>query len=198
MAATFSVTDFQSVIQKRGGLVQPNRYSVYITNPKKLSGRGLDIHFPLLVEATSLPSRSLPTADNKTYGPLRKIARESIYADLSMTFILTQDMAIKHYFDQWLNLIQTDYEYDPSYYDDYTSEIYIALLHDSQKLLPANVVNKELGNYSIRIEEAFPISVGEIALGFADVNTYAKLQVTFAYRRWVNDKGRIAPALPVG
>ena len=191
MALTFSVADFQSVIQKRGGLVQPNKYSVYIKTPSKLATRGLETDFPLLVEATSLPSRSLATADNRTYGPLRKIARESIYADLAMTFMLTQDMAIKNYFDQWLNLIQSDYQYDPSYYDDYTTDIYIALLHDNQKnVIPANIVNKKSGNYSIRIEEAFPISVGDVALSFADVNTYAKLQITFAYRRWVNEESR--------
>jgi len=191
MALTFNVADFQSVIQKRGGLVQPNRYSVYITNPEKLYARGLDKDFPLLIEATSLPSRSMATADNKTYGPLRKIARESIYADLSMTFILTQDMVIKNYFDNWLNLIQTDFQYDPSYYDDYTTDIYMALLPIEQHSIIPAIATGEHNYYTIKIEEAFPISVGDIALSSADVNTYAKLQVTFAYRRWINAKSRV-------
>ena len=138
-------------------------------------------------EALAFPGRSIATADYKTYGPVTKIGRESIYADMSITFMLTQDMAIREYFDRWLNLIQNDTTYDPNYIDDYAGDIYIGQLSaDDQERLLAGASGAQFFTYAQKIEDAFPTSVGDVTLGHAENNTYGKLLVNFTYRRSIN------------
>ena len=40
------------------------------------------------------------------------------------------------------------------------------------------------GSYGIKFREAFPLIVGAINLGWSQNNEYARLSVTFAYRKW--------------
>ena len=39
-------------------------------------------------------------------------------------------------------------------------------------------------SYGIKFREAFPLNVGAINLGWGQNNEYARLSVTFAYRKW--------------
>ena len=185
---SFNIESFQKVLTMRGGLQQPNRYSVYISQPQAGemdSETAKDI--PYLAEALTFPGRSIATADYKTYGPVTKIGRESIYADMSITFMLTADMAIREYFDRWLNLVQNDRTYDPNYIDDYAGDIYIGQLNaeDEERILSGSA-DAQYFSYAQKIEDAFPTSVGDITLGHAENNTYGKLLVNFTYRRSIN------------
>lgn len=182
---SFSITDFQGVIDKRGGLSTTNRYVVYIAAPEDFAQMQSDI--PYLCEVASFPSRSIATADQKIYGPMRKIARESLYGDISLSFIVTEDFKIKDHFDSWLNKIQDPVSYDPSYYDSYIGTLYIGQLKNSGT---PNLPTSESSNfpYSIELQEAYPTLVGDLQLNWSDNNVYHKLQVNFAYRRWLNRK----------
>lgn len=183
MAFNFKIDDFNSLIEKRGGLQPLNRYAMYIT-PVKGIASSIYNDIPLLCEEVSLPGRSIATADYKTYGPVIKIGRESIYADLNATFILTEDMELKKYFDSWMNKVQNDESYDPGYYRDYVSDIYVSAL--SGKKVAAVGTSPDQTNYTARIEDAFPTSMADVALSHTANNTYAKLQVTFTYRRCIH------------
>ena len=184
MAFSFNINDFTSVIAKRGGLQASNRYSVYITS-RGGDYKGVESDIPFLCEDVSLPGRSIATADFKTYGPVIKVGRESIYADLNLTFILTEDMAIKTYFDKWMNSVQNDTSYDPGYYRDYVGQIYIAALSQNTSARLPNV-NYQLLNYAAMVEDGFPTAIADVPFSHGSNNTYAKLQVTFTYRRCVN------------
>jgi hypothetical protein len=180
----FSVSNFQGVIDNRGGLSRPNRFVVHIHPPHGLDGGVLkDLH--ILCESASFPTRSLATADQKMYGPIRKIARESIYADLALNFVVPADYSVKHFFDRWQNLAQNDREYDPSYYDTYIGDITLYAMRETDTNLPGNESSE--APYSIQLEECFPMQVGDIAMSSSDT-AYGKLQITFAYRRWFNRK----------
>lgn len=183
MAFSFNITDFNSVIENRQGLQLSNRYAMYISPVKNLAS-GIYNDIPLLCEEVSLPGRSIATADYKTYGPVIKVGRESIYADLNATFILTQDMRLKEYFDEWMNKVQNDVSYDPGYYRDYVTDIFVSVLSDNKRA--ALGISPEKTNYTARIEDAFPTSMADVPLGHSSNNVYAKLQVTFTYRRCIH------------
>ena len=187
---SFNINSFQEVIANRQGLQQPNRYAVYIVKPPNVDDTENVINdIPFLVQNVSMPGRAIATSDYKTYGPVTKIARESIYADISMSFILTGDMAIKHFFDGWMNFIQDSQSYDPRYLDEYRGDIYIGQLSQDQD---ASILYDRNGaesfGYAQKIEDAFPTAIGDVTLGFSENNTYGTLQVTFTYRRTVNLK----------
>lgn len=185
---SFSIDKFNEVIGERGGFQAPNRYSVYISHPTGLKDSyNAKEAIPYLAEALSFPGRSIATADYKTYGPVTKIGRESVYADLSITFMLTEDMSMRHYFDSWMNIVQNDRSYDPNYLDDYAGDIYIGQLGVNQDaILCAPGADFKKFKYAQKIEDAFPTSVGDVSLSFAENNTYGKLQVNFTYRRSIN------------
>ena len=83
---SFNIDDFTSVIQKRGGLQSPNRYSVKIQSP--LSGvSDIENDIPLLAENVSFAGRSIATSDYKTYGPVIKIGR-NIYSMIRMNSLI--------------------------------------------------------------------------------------------------------------
>lgn len=182
----FSISDFNAIVQRREGVVQPNRYAVYIQSPQKIPGNFKSDDLNLLAETVSVPSRSIATADQRTNGPMRKIARESIYGEMAMEFVLTNDFLAKNYFDAWMVAVQNDHGYGNSYYDDYIGTIWFNSIPSH---LPYEIpvsTNGSPEKFTVKIEEAYPISTGELSYGYANRDTYLKLQVTFAYRRWIN------------
>ena len=183
---SFNIDDFTSVIQRRGGLQSPNRYSVRIQSPVP-GASSIENDIPLLAENVAFAGRSIATSDYKTYGPVIKVGRESIYSDLSMTFILTNDMEMKTYFDKWMNKVQNDITYDPNYYDSYVGNIFIGQLKSNEeaKILQGKT-NASQFSYAQQIQDAFPTAVADVSLGHAENNTYGKLQVTFTYRKSIN------------
>ena len=183
---SFNIDDFTSVIQRRGGLQSPNRYSVRIQSPVP-GASSIENDIPLLAENVAFAGRSIATSDYKTYGPVIKVGRESIYSDLSITFILTNDMEMKTYFDKWMNKVQNDITYDPNYYDSYVGNIFIGQLKSNEeaKVLQGKS-NANKFSYAQQIQDAFPTAVADVALGHAENNTYGKLQVTFTYRKSIN------------
>ena len=96
-------------------------------------------------------------------------------------------MEMKTYFDKWMNKVQNDISYDPSYYDSYVGNIFIGQLKSNEeaKILQGKS-NANKFSYAQQIQDAFPTAVADIALGHAENNTYGKLQVTFTYRKSIN------------
>ena len=180
----FDVESFIANIGTNKGLATGNRYAVNIN--ANVSG-GKNPHVDLYAESISIPSRSIATEDIRTYGPLRKVARESIYGEMTIGFIVTNDMLVKDYFDRWMVTVQNDHSYDVNYYDKYVGDIYIAhLSEDDEYVIPSN--SSQGNHYAVKVEEAYPITIGELNYGYANMNQYMKLSVTFTYRRWINLK----------
>ena len=97
-----------------------------------------------------------------------------MFIDTTMTFICTAEgWKEKAFFDNWQNDIVDPDLYDASYYNDYTTDIWLRAFREDNQ-----------GSYGIKFREAFPLIVGAINLGWSQNNEYARLSVTFAYRKW--------------
>ena len=162
-----SIDRFRNNIMKHGGPAPVNRYEVYIPR-----GGMNDLTF--VCEQAELPGKTVLTVEDKLYGPVRKIGYGQMFIDTTMTFICTaQGWEEKAFFDTWQNDIVDPDMYDASYYNDYTTDLVLRTFTEQNR-----------PSYGIKFKEAFPLNVGAVNIGWSQNNEYARLSVTFAYRKW--------------
>lgn len=151
-------------------LARPSRFDVLFAGNSSLSFR---------CENAELPSRTFATAEQKIgANPTEKFPYHSNYNDVTLTFIVSDNMAEKIYFDRWMNDINPTstfnfkYKKPDQYGSGYVQDISIRQY---------NVKNEE--SYSIRLIEAYPISVNQLDLDWS-ADGHHKLSVVFAYSYW--------------
>ncbi len=162
---TLSIDEFRNNLHRNLGPAPVNRYEVTIPGYSGLT---------FLCEQAELPGKTILTVEDKLYGPVRKIGYGQMFIDTTMTFICTaKGWAEKAFFDSWQNQVVDPETFDASYYTDYTKNIELRTFTETNS-----------PSYGIKFIEAFPLNVGAINLGWSQNNEYARLSVTFAYRRW--------------
>ena len=177
-----SITDFKSKF--KGGPLIPNRYEVVFENaPVSVQDALNSKNVSYMCSSLELPGRNLASAEQKVYGPLRKIPYTSTFVDTTMTFLLSQNAMIeKRFFDSWQETINDINTFDSSYYDDSVCDVQVNILSEFD--------NTQL--YSIKLLEVWPMNVGALNFAYDTKDTPATLTVTFAYRKWIkNEKGPI-------
>ena len=170
-----SISNFRNQFNRLGTPAPTNRFEVTIPTPGGLSIEpDVSRDLTLLCEQAELPGKSMMTVEDKLYGPPRKIAYGQLFIDTTMTFICTSNgWEEKMYFDEWQNQIVDPELFDAKYFDEYTTTVALKTYDEGN-----------VGNYGIRFLEAYPLNVGAVNLGMNQNNEYARLSVTFAYRRW--------------
>jgi len=191
-----SLNDLQSMLSKKGGVAQPNRFNVLFTPPKSnilknpiraltnviTSGASVfnAVHDPrevsILCDTAALPGRSLFTFEHGDVGQQTKYAYTFSDGELRMTFLLTNDYSIKHMFDDWLELIINTDTYVAKYKNEYTADVIIQQL---------NKVNIPV--YAVKLINAFPTSIDAIVLDNSAENSVQKVSVTFAFDKYVKE-----------
>ena len=170
-----SITDFKK--RFKGGPLIPNRYEVVFENaPVSVQDALNSKDVSYMCSSVELPGRNLASAEQKVYGPLRKIPYTSTFVDTTMTFLLSQNAMIeKRFFDSWQETINDINTFDSSYYDDSVCDVQVNILSEYD--------NTQL--YSIKLLEVWPMNVGALNFAYDTRDTPATLTVTFAYRKWV-------------
>jgi len=122
-----NIDNLKSVIGKRGGVAQVNRFEIQVTLPDNL--RGIDTRdFSILCESCTLPGRQITTIDYQILQQSYKIPSGFINDDVSFTFILTNDFYVKKAFEAWANAVIDFDSYKAKYRDNYAGEITIRQL----------------------------------------------------------------------
>ena len=130
--------------------------------------------FSLSCDSVNMPGRSMATSNFKTIGPSREMPYGKVYGgDISMTFLLGQDMLERKIFETWMDSISNPKNNRFKYYDDYVCNCDI-LMFD------------ELGTpvYKSRLVEVYPKEVGAIQLS-NEGSDMAKQNVTLHYRKYI-------------
>lgn len=158
-------------------VARANRFDVTIPAPIPLlpylaTSRNLTFR----CETAQLPSRTFATADQK-FGsnPIEKHAYQSNYNESEMTFIVSDDMSEKIFFDAWMEYINPTMSFDFNYKNDYISTLSVNQYDVKNKL-----------TYSVNLIDAFPISINQLDLDWSNEGHH-KLVVVFAYRYWQNN-----------
>jgi hypothetical protein len=182
----FNINDFRSSFKDVGEPASTATYEVRVHRPP------ININGNILPNATerslayrcqscSLPGKTFGTSDRVTYGPIRKIVNSVVYQDVVFSFIVSESMNEKIFFNTWHNLIidnfekSAGYKHDVEYYDNYVGDLVITQY--SKNGIP---------KYSVKLEDAYPISIEEIPLGWEMNNDYIKVNITIAYRYWTH------------
>ena len=187
---TFNIDTFINDLNTRGTL-QTNKYEVKITRPRLFDNQHLLFEqLKYRAESVKVPGITLETTEVKRYGHdvRQKMPTGASYNDIGITFI-EQDMnRVSKFFYYWLNRIYTFRSTSDigatltavptsglplslvEYKDYYSTRIEIDVFNNSGKL-----------SMSIILEDAFPISMGDVSLGWGDRNSLYKLNVSFSY-----------------
>ena len=172
-----SIAEFRANFKK--DLAKPHRFDVSIIVPPVLTvfaGQpNASRTLKYSCENAQLPSRTLATTEQKTYGPIEKFPYLTTYNDLDLTFIVTDTMVEKYIFDSWLEAINPARTNNFEYKSDYSTIITVNQY---------NVFNDL--TYAVDFYDAYPISMNQMDLDWSQNDSYHKLTVTFAYTRWFN------------
>ena len=178
----------------KDGMSRPNRYEVTLFPPSGTRGsKGLGSNVftkimgdllgdgtvratGLRCEAISMPGRNMDsTPDTNIYGPEREIVTGYSFGDINATFQCSSDMREKKYWETWQRLCYNPQTFDIGYYHDYTGSVEIHTLDE-----------QENRRYGVKLIEAYPKAIGAQSLGYATNDSYQTIDVTIAYRYWVN------------
>lgn len=186
----FNVQNIISSLNKTG-VAKASHVEVQITPPPKLDlGSTRDLMFR--VDSVELPGRTVQTIDHKfiNYGPINKVAYAPVYGDVSISFILSNDLREKYYIEQWQDLmIDTDAltegtepmrKFNAQYFDDYVGTVDIRQYNESGKHTTTH-----------KLIQAYPIIINPISMGWNE-SDIARMTVQFAYRYYKVEKDGIS------
>ena len=158
------VSDAIGSVFGRGG--QQDEYS-------RTSNASVSRYLALQCEAAELPGKSLSTADVKIYGPAFKVPYQTIYGDISFTFLCTNDFYERKLFDKWIECIMppdtNNLRYPKGENTRYLSDITIMQFDEFIKQI-----------YAIKLIDAFPVTISSMPLSWSDDN-FHRVTVSFAY-----------------
>jgi len=160
-----------------GGYASPSRYEVVITQPPKLPGN-TDVLREINMETTqvSFPGMALEVQEDvNIYGPVRKIVTGQTFSEISTQIRLSADLKERNYIDSWQRMGANRQDFSVGYYDDYVGQMEIYQLDKRNRR-----------THGVRLLECYPQSVAEISLDYATNNSLSFVNVTWAYRYWIN------------
>lgn len=167
---TANISDFISSF--RTELARPTNFEVFIFDMPVA---------PFRCESAELPSRNFATVDQKTYGPVEVFPVQSFYDKINLTFICSDDMNEKKYFDAWMEKISSakgptgsGVRFDFEYKDSYQKDIEVKQF---------DITGKQ--SYAVKLINAFPVSTNALSLRWDAANSVHKLPITLAYRYFV-------------
>lgn len=167
------VDDLLSVINKRNGVVRPNRYTARFTPPAEvrvqdaLYNRDLNI----LCESVIFPGRNVATSDYMVGRQNLKNPYTFINSDVTATFLLTGDYLARRVFMAWQAYVFNPFTYEAGYKNEYArTDMYF---------LSLDLNDKEL--YRVTLHNAYPTSISEMTLSNTEENSVMRMNVTFAY-----------------
>lgn len=169
-----SINQFKSSFKT--DVARNSRFDVMIPVPLTLiQYRNMSEKLSFRCEIAGLPSRTLSTLNQQIYGPSEKFPYQSSYGDLTLSFIVSDDMSEKLFFDAWLELINPSTNYNFKYKNDYTTQIAINQYDLEGKK-----------SYSVDLVDAFPIDVSQMDLDWSSEG-FHKLNVVMSYSYWRNN-----------
>jgi hypothetical protein len=158
----------------RDSLIYANRFEVVINTPMVFNTRPTSTKsLTLRCNSVSVPGRSLTTQNYRFYGPQRQFPIEPLYSgDLSLSYILSNDLKERVFFEEWLNFVCNPNNYKFSFYDNYTTNITVNILNKTDEVV-----------YSAIVEEVYPKQLGDLAMGY-ERDEFLTQDITLAYRKY--------------
>ena len=192
MAGTFSPEKIKNLLHHHGGIAYNDKYMVTLNKPP-LGGTDLPggdemrRQLSLLCDTVTLPTKSLATYEKSIYGPVKAMPYRMTFTEASMSFIMTDSMGEKHYFDAWQNMIVDQKTGNVGFFNDYICDITISKFGRA-----ANDFG-DRPTYEVTLFDAWPSIVSEVQLSHSGGTEAMKLPVTFQFKKWKSTEASIGP-----
>ena len=179
--AAFSAEKIKTLLNHHGGIAYNDKYMVTLNKPPGFSlpgGIQIREHLTMLCDTATLPTKSLATFEKTIYGPVKAMPYRMTFTEASMSFIMTDGMEEKKYFDAWQNKIVDEKSGNLGYFDDYVCDINIKKFGRTAG---------SIGNtptYEVTLFDAWPSIVSEIQLSHSGGTEAMKLPITFQFKKW--------------
>lgn len=172
-----NINSFLSQIRK-SGVSRLNRIAINIKPPQELINilnyKGKDDYLTYFAESVTMPGVELGVANFNFGGPIMKMPVSTEYREITITFLIDDDMRQKMFFDAWINYINPkEQKFDFRYRDDYLGEVDIFQISEDGNRV----------SYGCKLYEVYPIIIGDIKGSWADSEP-ARLDITLSYRYW--------------
>jgi hypothetical protein len=174
----FSIEQLKGTISSHGGVAKNNLFSVQLpsldsttnllagvpfTDPQ-IGSSAQPSELNLLCKNVTLPSQQLNTLDRNINGYNSKVVNGSLSDDISMTFYVTNSMAVKEYFEAWMKLCYNKDTRRAGYFNEYAKPIVI-------KTLTMPKFNAELNiPGSDKLPSAIKSNMPDVSLGPINAN----------------------------
>ena len=176
----FSPDTLKSQILPEGGLATNERYQVIFSgdvvnriDPDSKTNQRLQF----LCDNVAIPTKSIAAVDKFIYGISYQMPYRQTFAEVSMSFYVTDEMKEKIFFDNWQKRIVDQDTGDLKFHSNYTCTIEVNKFSKTN----SDFINP---TYSIRIQGAWPSIVSEIQLNHSGGGEVIRLPVTFQYKKW--------------
>lgn len=207
MGLLFTPQRMKSTLNALGGPALPTQFMTIIVPPTGMMGSlefkalsaatGLSVlgslGLSVMTEKASIPGKSFSTSDIIMHGKHMKMPYSVQHTNFRMTFICTNSMIERTFFDIWTQYIQKPDSHYMEYFDQYKTTIVIKKLSgsgliespfaDPSSTPTANEPQVEIGSAlsTYYLQDAYPISIGSQELSSSDTQGYLTLDVEFAY-----------------
>lgn len=158
-------------------LARPAKFDVTIPIPLAMAsyittGRNLSMR----CESVDMPGRTFDTVNRKMGTmPTEKMPTQTIYNESTFTFIVSDNMNEKIFFDAWMELINPSTDFNFQYKANYAVDISINQYDVTNNL-----------TYAAVLKDAYPMMVNQLDMEWGS-DGYHKLAVQFSYRQWNNN-----------
>jgi hypothetical protein len=173
----FNVNEFKGSLSS--GIAKTSHFEVMFTPPSGI-GIDFDISRQLTYRADSveIPGRTALTIEHRfaENGPLSKIPYTQVFGDVTITFILSDGLGEKLFFESWMaSMMDTTPQgagqsFNVKYFENYKSDLDIRQFDSNGKL-----------RNTIKLIDSYPIIMNGIQMGWND-DSIAKLSLQFALR----------------
>ena len=207
-----TINRFRSAIAKGEGLARNTRFLVNLqlpkgkileeilntTNTKAREGvvvdeqqsgavgmmsndRSMSPDASLLCTNATMPSRTFNTSPYRIAGAAYKYPTQVQYSDVQLTFIGDKFLRLRRFFEMWQSSIYNNQTGLFNFYKEYIGDIDIFQLGQFD-----DTNDRDAATYGVRLREAFPTAIGEVNYDSGSQNGFVAINVTFAYRDWLN------------
>ena len=135
----------------------------------------------LMCTNITMPGRTINTSPYRIAGAPYKYPTQVQYTDINATFIGDKFLRLRTFFEAWQNIIYNNQTGMFNFYDEYVSPLDIFQLGQFEGLN-----DRDSATYGIRLRECFPTAINQIQYDAGAQNQFVAIEVTFAYRDWLN------------
>ena len=188
----FNVQKLKSQITESNGLMRPNLFLAQITNPQCIVDNKEAVT-KLLCSSATLPGKMVTVQQHRRlgYGTEDRRITGAVMPDVTLTFFVGNDGQPLTYFNEWFEYLF--YTNASKGSDGASSQRGVPVFNvgfRNKYIAPVEIIvfdpnANQFLKYTLH--EAFPMQIGDVALAWAETDSFSSVAINFTYRYYTLD-----------